>query len=89
MKLEVVSLQANHLQLHRDLNLEATTSRHGDNKICFFFRENPYNVSSNLSLSRAHFGKVHVFCMFKFMEVVLEVVEVMEVVHYLYIAAQI
>ena len=27
MKLEVVSLQANHLQLHRDLNLEATTSR--------------------------------------------------------------
>ena len=49
-------------QPHRDLHLEATTSRHGDNKICFFFRENPYNVSSNLSLSRAHFGKVHVFC---------------------------
>ena len=52
------------------------------------FEKNPYNVSSNLSLSRAHFSKVHVFCMFKFMEVVLEVVEVMEVVHYLYIAAQ-
>ena len=62
MRLEVVSLQANHLQPHRDLHLEATTSRHGDNKICFFFRENPYNVSSNLSLSRAHFSKVHVFC---------------------------
>ena len=27
MRLEVVSLQANHLQPHRDLHLEATTSR--------------------------------------------------------------
>ena len=35
------------------------------------FEKNPYNVSSNLSLSRAHFSKVHVFC---------EVVEVMEVI---------
>ena len=26
------------------------------------FEKNPYNVSSNLSLSRAHFSKVHVFC---------------------------
>ena len=34
------------------------------------FEKNPYNVSSNLSLLRAHFSKVHVFC---------EVVEVMEV----------
>ena len=37
------------------------------------FEKNPYNVSSNLSLSRAHFSKVQVFCE------VVEVVEVMEV----------
>ena len=37
------------------------------------FEKDPYNVSSNLSLSRAHFSKVQVFCE------VVEVVEVMEV----------
>ena len=73
MMSEVVSLQANHLWHHRDLHDLHDLQTMETIRSHFCFEKNPYNVSSNLSLSRAHFSKVHVFCE------VVEVVEVMEV----------
>ena len=74
MMSEVVSLQANHLWHHRDLHDLHDLQTMETIRSHFCFEKNPYNVSSNLSLSRAHFSKVHVFCE------VVEVMEVMEVV---------
>ena len=51
----------------------------------FCFEKNPYNVSSNLSLSRAHFSKVHVFCEVVEVVEVVEVMEDVEVMHITYI----
>ena len=55
MMSEVVSLQVNHLWHHRDLHDLHDLQTMETIRSHFCFEKNPYNVSSNLSLSRAHF----------------------------------
>ena len=47
---------ANHHDLFETFIWRPRPPDNGDNNICFLFRENPYNISSNLSLSKANFA---------------------------------